>query len=143
MIWVDTALERLSSQTTQQKSTDLKQQQKQPKHSTNCRAMGGLLWKLIVCQTQAQPKGIVQLVNNLAGGADKALTAEQGKVLLAMFSNSLLSSGYQKIPNPLNPSEPLIMQWGGSSVGKGAVLDVTLPIAYPDSHLRAFGDTSK
>lgn len=85
-------------------------------------------------------KGIVQLVNDFTtGGADKALTAEQGKALFAMFSNSLLPSGYQKIPNPLNPSEPLIMQWGGSPVDKGAVLDITLPIAYPNSHLRAFG----
>ena len=89
---------------------------------------------------QDEKFAVANLVNDLtSGGVDKALTAEQGKALFAMFANSLLPSGYQKIPNPLNPSEPLIMQWGGNSVNKGAVLDVTLPIAYPNSHLRAFG----
>ena len=84
--------------------------------------------------------GIVQLIDNLTtGGADKALTAEQGKALFAMFANSLLPSGYQKIPNPISPEKPLIIQWGSSSVDKGSLLDITLPIAYPNSHLRAFG----
>lgn len=85
-------------------------------------------------------KGIVQLVDDLtSGGADKSLSAEQGKALLNMFASSQNITGYQKIPNPISPEKPLIIQWGGSLVNKGSLLDITLPIAYPNSHLRAFG----
>lgn len=77
-------------------------------------------------------KGIVQLVNDLTtGGADKALTAEQGKVLLAMFSNSLLPSGYQKIPNPLNPNAPLLLQWFTGTIPSGnSSANFNYPIAF-------------
>lgn len=46
------------------------------------------------------------LVNDLTtGGTDKALTAEQGKLLLAMFGNGLGTNGHQKLPGGL------IIQW--------------------------------
>ena len=81
---------------------------------------------------QDEKLAVANLVNNLtSGGADKALTAEQGKVLFAMFSNSLLSSGYQKIPNPLNPNAPLLLQWFTGTIQSGSSsANFNYPIAF-------------
>ena len=80
-----------------------------------------------------EQKGITQLVNDLTtGGTDKALTAEQGKLMLSMFANSLTLNGYVKIPNPANLSKPLILQWG-CAVKAGATMNITFPIAFPNS----------
>lgn len=50
------------------------------------------------------------LVNDLTtGGTGKALTAEQGKLFFGMFSGG---NYHFKIPNPLLPSKPWIVQFG-------------------------------
>ncbi len=84
---------------------------------------------------QDEKFAVANLVNDLtSGGVNKALTAEQGKVLLAMFSNSLLSGGYQKIPNPSDPSKPLIIQWSVTPFSSSsAAVRVNFPIAFPNS----------
>lgn len=76
--------------------------------------------------------GIVQLINDLTtGGIDKALTAEQGKLLLAMFANSLLENGRLYLPNPTDQSKPIIVQWGkGASGANNVVAKTTFSVAY-------------
>lgn len=82
-----------------------------------------------------EQKGITQLVNDLTtGGTDKALTAEQGKLMLSMFANSLTLNGYVKIPNPANLGKPFILQWGEWSATTSSV---TFPIAFPTACLCA------
>lgn len=82
-----------------------------------------------------EQKGITQLVNDLTtGGTDKALTAEQGKLMLSMFANLLTLNGYVKIPNPANLGKPLILQWGEWSATTSSV---TFPIAFPTAGLCA------
>lgn len=82
-------------------------------------------------------KGIVLLVNDLTtGGTDKALTAEQGKLLYKMFANSKTANGYQKLPGGL------IIQWGtapASTVGNSVTnsVPVTFPISFPTDCLSA------
>ncbi len=81
--------------------------------------------------------GIVQLINDLVtGGTDKALTAEQGKLLFAMFANSKTTNGYQKLPGGL------ILQWGTLITNGVAGTLITLPIAMPNTVLQVVsGDT--
>lgn len=83
---------------------------------------------------QDEKLAIADLVNNLtSGGEDKALTAEQGKILLSMFACSQNTSGYQKIPNPANPDKPLIIQWGLTPYSSPtSAVAVTLPIRFPN-----------
>ena len=83
--------------------------------------------------TEAQ-KGVTMLVNNLLdGGTDRALTAEQGKVLFSMFAASKTENGYQKLPGGL------IFQWGAAtlaaSTGGTVTRDVTYPISFPNAVL--------
>lgn len=83
------------------------------------------------------------LVNDLTtGGTDKALTAEMGKALLNMFGSSLVASGYQKIANPLNPSKPLIIQWGQTPLayGNGVELTFNYPIPFTEKSFVFFQD---
>lgn len=78
--------------------------------------------------------GIVQLVNDLTtGGTDKALTAEQGKLLLGMFANSKAENGYQKLPGGL------IFQWASVITANGSLTRWTFPIAFPTGALSFFG----
>ncbi|WP_179989792.1 phage tail protein [Acinetobacter sp. YH1901141] len=84
--------------------------------------------------------GIVQLVNDLiTGGTDKALTAEQGKLLLGMFESSKTENGYQKLPNAL------IFQWGkvnfpsvASTAGSHVTATFTFPVAFPNGVFHVF-----
>lgn len=60
-------------------------------------------------------------------------TASDHAVNLGQFVQGLTGNGYQKLPSGL------IVQWGSASVAaSNANTDVTLPIAYPTSHLAAF-----
>lgn len=80
-------------------------------------------------------QGITQLVNDLtAGGANKALTAEAGKLFFNMFTNLLTLTGYQKIANPLNPDKPLILQWGQTplSFGNSGAIRFNYPISFTE-----------
>lgn len=75
--------------------------------------------------------GIVQLVNDLTtGGTNKALTAEQGKLLFAMFANSLGTNGYIKIPNPTTPAKPIIIQWMNVTI-TSTTQTANFPISFP------------
>ena len=77
-------------------------------------------------------KGVTQLVNDLTtGGTDKALTAEQGKLLFQMFASSKAANGYQKLPSGL------IIQWGTFSGNGSTTTPVTwtYPIAFPNAPL--------
>ena len=66
---------------------------------------------------QDEKFAIADLVNNLtSGGEDKALTAEQAKLLFNMFKGQISSNGCQPIPNPLEPTKPLLLQWFSSSI---------------------------
>lgn len=75
--------------------------------------------------------GIVQLINDLVtGGVDKALTAEQGKLLLGMFTGG---PTHFKVPNPSEPLKPWIVQMGTVTVpGAPAGQSVTFPVAFPN-----------
>ena len=61
----------------------------------------------------------------------QALTAAQGKVLLGMFASSHTQNGYQKIANPLDPSKPLIIQWGKPGIINSGTT-INFPIAFPN-----------
>ena len=61
---------------------------------------------------------------------EQALTAAQGKVLLGMFASSHTQNGYQKIANPLDPSKPLIIQWGKPGIINSGTT-INFPIAFP------------
>ena len=79
--------------------------------------------------------GVMKLVDNLtSGGTDAAITAEQVKLFFAMFVSSHENSGYQKIPNPNNPSKPLIIQWSVTPYSSSsAAVRVNFPIAFPNA----------
>ena len=85
--------------------------------------------------------GIVSLVNDLvSGGTDKALTAEQGKILKGLIDVTLASStitdNYQVFYIPLLNGQKLIIQTaafnllGYNSAGNPQI--VTLPVAFPN-----------
>ena len=75
--------------------------------------------------------GVVKLNNTLTStSTTEALTAAQGKVLLEMFASSHTQNGYQKIANPLDPSKPLIIQWGKPGVINSGTT-INFPIAFP------------
>lgn len=78
------------------------------------------------------------LVNDLTtGGTDKALTAEQGKILMASFEALKQASGYQKLPGGL------IIQWGvigcPANYTAGQVVTFNYPIAFPSFALLLVG----
>lgn len=76
--------------------------------------------------------GVVQLNNTLTStSTTQALTAAQGKVLLEMFASSHTQNGYQKIANPLDPSKPLIIQWGKPGIINSGTT-INFPIAFPN-----------
>lgn len=84
--------------------------------------------------------GIVKLVNDLTtGGTDKALTAEQGKLLLAGLTFSKTDNGYLKLPNWMGG---LIFQWGTISLvassGGTLIQPVVYPITFPNVVLHIF-----
>ncbi|TCB81652.1 phage tail protein [Acinetobacter sp. ANC 4173] len=84
--------------------------------------------------------GIVKLVNDLTtGGTDKALTAEQGKLLLAGLTFSTTENGYLKLPNWMGG---LIIQWGTISLvassGGTLIQPVVYPITFPNVVLHIF-----
>lgn len=74
------------------------------------------------------------LVNNLTtGGTDVALTAEAGKLFFNMFSGG--ASDF-KIPNPIEPNKPWIIQMGTVTVpGIASGQPVTFRIAFPNACL--------
>ena len=77
-------------------------------------------------------KGIVKLNDTLTStSTTEALTAAQGKALLEMFASSHTQNGYQKIANPLDPSKPLIIQWGKPGIINSATT-INFPIAFPN-----------
>jgi len=81
-----------------------------------------------------------QLVNDLTtGGASKALSAEQGKLLFNMFMGVHSSSGHQPIPNPLNPSRPLLLQWFTGTIPSGSSsANFNYPIAFTTACFQIF-----
>lgn len=86
--------------------------------------------------------GIVQLNNTLTSTAtNQALTAAQGKALLDMFANNISANGWQKIANPNNPSQPIILQWStfNSSTTQNKTT-MNFPIAFPNSCLFAIAN---
>lgn len=87
-------------------------------------------------------KGVVQLNNTLTSTAtNQALTAAQGKALLDMFANNISANGWQKIANPNNPSQPIILQWStfNSSTTQNKTT-MNFPIAFPNSCLFAIAN---
>ena len=60
-------------------------------------------------------------------------TAPANPVALGQFSTGQGTSGYLKIPNPANPNQPTILQWGqviGTVTGGGTI---TFPLAFPNA----------
>lgn len=85
-------------------------------------------------------KGIVQLANDLTtGGIDKALTAEQGKIINDKFNAVLGTTGYQKYLSGK------IEQWGtvnfppiASPINSNNTAAFTFPFAFPNGVLHIF-----
>lgn len=82
--------------------------------------------------SSVEAAGITKLVNDLiTGGTDKALTAEQGKLFLAMFSSILTENGRMHLPNPSDTEKPIIIQWGrGLSGASGVNAKTNFSVAY-------------
>ncbi len=80
--------------------------------------------------------GVMKLIDDLTtGGTDAALTAEQGKLLFSMFTGGV---GYFKIPNPLDPNKPKIIQYFAQYVPVDATAVVTLPVAFTNTDYSIF-----
>lgn len=76
-------------------------------------------------------KGVTQLINDLTtGGIDKSLTAEQGKLLFAMFTGS---DTHFCIPDPTDPTKPWIVQFSSVSSANNANTVATFPVTFPNS----------
>lgn len=71
------------------------------------------------------------LVNDLTtGGTNAAITAEAVKLFFEMFRGG---ANHFKIPNPLNPSKPWIVQFSTISSANVSTTIATFPIAFPNS----------
>lgn len=88
---------------------------------------------------------ITGLVNDLiTGGTDKALTAEQGKVLNAVKANIAnfialkQPAGYLQIPT--SGGGVVLIQWATMITANGALSTWTFPTAFPEG-VRAFFGT--
>lgn len=84
--------------------------------------------------------GILQLINDLVtGGVDKALTAEQGKIINDKFNAVLGTTGHQKYLSGK------IEQWGtvtfppiASPISSNQTATFTFPFAFPNGVLHVF-----
>lgn len=89
-----------------------------------------------ITRLQISPTGVAnfQISPTIPNGV-----AATNPVALGQFPSSLTTNGYKKYPDPNSPTGYFIEQWGNASVpsnGSGPYSqNVTLPIAYPNSHL--------
>ena len=90
-----------------------------------------------------QPSDLLNLYDFINTGTWNTLTipnatASNNPVALGQFSTSQGGNGYFNIPNPADPGNPTIIQWGSAFVTGGTQLIVTLPLTFPNNMLQVY-----